>query len=94
MPFKKGQGGRPRGVTNKATPFRELLDSLAFVGGHDLHAQRLHKLTQSDDEHVAIKALALGLSYRWGKPIERHEVTGADGGPIEVHDHFATPASV
>jgi len=28
-----------------------------------------------------------------GKPVERIEHSGPDGGPIEVHDHFALPAA-
>lgn len=26
-----------------------------------------------------------------GKPVERYELSGPEGGPIEVHDHFAVP---
>ena len=30
-------------------------------------------------------AVALYLAYDWGKPVERHEITGADGGAVDWH---------
>lgn len=88
MAFKKGQGGRPPGAANKASkPLRDVLDALAInpaTAEIDLHAQRLHALTQSDDELVALKALALVLAYRYGKPTEHVQVAGDGGGPVLV----------
>ena len=57
-------------------------------------------LTSPTYLQVACKRILAGeaphLENYWlnrtnGKPVERHEITGADGGPIEVHDHFALP---
>jgi hypothetical protein len=50
----------------------------------DLHAERLHTLTQSEDEHVAVKALTVVAAYRFGKPTEHLELGGDGGGPILV----------
>lgn len=85
MPFIKGQGGRPLGARNKASMFRDTLDALAVdVDGQDLHLARLNKLAQDEDPQVALRALQLLLSYRYGKPTEYVEVTGEDGGPVTV----------
>lgn len=88
MAFKKGQGGRPLGAGNKATkPLRDVLDALAVDDKDkktDLHAKRLHDLTQSSDEHVAVKALTVVMAYRYGKPSEHMTVTDPNGGPLTV----------
>jgi len=31
-----------------------------------------------------IVAIKLWLAYRWGEPIQRQEVTGKDGAPVEI----------
>ena len=89
MPFSKGHGGRPRGARNKVG--REVRDLWAELGGPDgeQYAQALSELALTDtDPYVRVKALAIIAPYVWTKKVERIEVTGADGGPIEVHDHF------
>lgn len=76
MPFGAGQGGRPRGARNRSTKdLKAILDRLAGGTKQDLHAKRLHALTQSADEQVAVKALAVVLAYRYGKPKESVELT-------------------
>lgn len=74
MAFKKGQGGRPKGAPNRVT--REIRDVLTDLAGNDdSHARRLHALTCSEDEQVAVKALSIVFAYRFGKPKESVEVT-------------------
>lgn len=92
MPFQKGQGGRPKGATNKASA--HALEVFLKLGGPHgkQYAQQLHDLATKphDDPHVRLKALAIIAPYIWGKPIERHEVSGVDGGPVRVvHEHHA-----
>lgn len=59
----------------------------------EAYALALHKLSSHDDPHVAVKALNIIRDYLpWVKTADRLEITGANGGPIEVHDHFALPA--
>jgi hypothetical protein len=81
-------GGRTSGTPNKDTaPIRDVLHYLGTLGTDgeiDLHAERLHKLTLSEDEHVAIKALGLTMAYRHGKPTEHIELGGEGGGPVRV----------
>lgn len=85
MAFRSGEGGRPRGASNRVTKqLRDVLDKLATKGKEDLHAARLHQLTMSSDENVAIKALTLSLAYRHGKPTEHLELGGEGGGPVMI----------
>jgi hypothetical protein len=94
--FKKGEGGRPRGSRNKVG--KEVRDIWAQLGGPDgeLYAQQLHAIAvgKHADVHARLKALAIIAPHVWKKLAERVEVTGPDGGPLEVHDHFNLPAPV
>lgn len=45
---------------------------------------RLMTLTRSNDDRVKLKAIMEGLAYAYGRPIQRNELTGADGGDIGV----------
>lgn len=95
MPFKKGEGGRQKGARNRASANAlEVFLKLGGVNGK-LYAEQLHTLATAkhDDPHVRLKALAIIAPYIWGKPVERHEVTGPEGGPIPttvVHELHTT----
>lgn len=86
MPYQKGQGGRPKGVRNRAT--QAATDIFAKLGGPNgkLYAAQLHALAcgPHDDPHVRIKALALIVPYVWGKPTEHMTLSGEDGGPVAI----------
>lgn len=85
MALGRKTGGRSRGTPNKSNAqLRDVLDRYGIVDGEDLHAKRLHELTQSTDEHVATKALTLVLAYRHGKPPDVVELGGRDGQPLAV----------
>ncbi len=88
MPFKKGQGGRRTGTKNKAT-----LEVQAFCRGL-VEDEEYRKYF---DHRFKVGQLPPQLEqlvwhYAYGKPIERQEISGPGGGPIEVHDHFAVAA--
>lgn len=74
-PFPKGQspnpGGRPREE-------RELVEALR-LRGVDL-ANKLIELALKGN----VKAIEVALSRAYGKPRERVELTGADGGPVKM----------
>ena len=40
------------------------------------------------------RAFVAGMDQAFGKPTERHELTGADGGPLTVEDRSASLADV
>lgn len=91
--WKKGKpktGGRLKGVCNKAT--FEIKAACQAVG--PLILERLEKLAlYSNDGATATRAASLILSYGYGKPTERVEVTGADGGAILVQPVEAEQAA-
>lgn len=79
MGYKKGEGGRPKGVKNHVR--RSVQDVFRTLGGEDgeAYAQQLHALAcgAHDDAHVRIKALAIIAPYLWGKPKEEVELSGS-----------------
>lgn len=90
MPFRPGEGGRPRGAKNRASKLRDRLDRLArSEKGRDSHVERLHALMLSDDEHVAVKALQLMFAYRFGKPAQTVLLEGVPQVPL-----FALPVGL
>lgn len=87
MPFKKGDkkpanSGRVRGVPNKVQrDLKDLLD--VHVPDKELWRRWEEKL-DSDDEHIALKALEMVLHYRFGKPVQPI-VGDAESPPILIN---------
>jgi hypothetical protein len=78
VPFKKGQGGRPRGAANKTTTATaHILTELGGPNGQK-YADQLFTLATGvhSDPHVRIKALSLIAPYVWGKPTEHVKLEG------------------
>ena len=71
------KAGRPKGSLNRAT--KEVKAALRTTLPRA--KRRLRELVASDDSDIAFRAVALIFAYSYGKPTERREVTGADGGP-------------
>lgn len=90
MPFKPGQSGNPagraRGSKDK-TPrsFRALVRHV--IGANEAAVKKafLEGITGKD----AHRYLAIAASLEK----QQHEVSGPEGGPIQVHDHFSLPAA-
>lgn len=62
---------------------------LGGENGH-LYAKQLHAIAcePHPDVQARLKALSLIAPYVWGKPVEKHEISGKDGGPVRVvHEH-------
>lgn len=92
MPFKKGGPGRKPGSKNKNTgPIHDWFIELGGPNGEH-YARRLHDVAVGEyDVHARLKALSLIAGYVWGKPKEKLEVTGADGGPVRVvHEYHSS----
>lgn len=83
-----GKGGKRVGAGRK--PKRDEQDQAAFMATHlpyDRRVQLLEAMYQialSDNAKAAVTAGSLLLAYAFGKPTERHEHGGKDGGPITV----------
>lgn len=75
---KKGRSGRrPKfaegellGLINKAWPKRQRVEAFAKL---------VERAGRGD-----LEALKLLLAYSYGKPRERHEITGKDGGAVQI----------
>ena len=80
MAFKKGQGGRPKGAKNRVTSdvgifCRELVQSSGYRKYFE-HRLLVGQLPPALE--------ALTWHYAYGKPVERLEHAGPDGGAIVV----------
>lgn len=80
MPFQKGQSGNPGGKPGKARQELELLLDRVFTPTR--RKKVLEKLI-TDAEAGNHDARTLLMAYTWGRPVERKEITGADGEPFK-----------
>jgi len=79
MPRPPG-AGRKKGTPNRAT--RDVREATQKRGAAALRL--LWKLCNSKDEKVADAALARWLAYAFGRPVDRQELTGAEGQPFQA----------
>ena len=85
MAFKKGEGGRRKGARNVVPgTFKTTL-----MGIYErLQQERPELFTQAVTKGLELDApqnfayLKLWAEYTEGKPVERREITGKDGGPV------------
>ena len=77
-PGQKKSGGRRLGSRNKRTVAGEQVLKPLVPGAK----RRIKALLQADDPEIALKCAQLVLSYVFGKPTERRELTGPDGKPL------------
>lgn len=101
-PWKKGQSGnpagKPKGVKNRSTIFREMMDLIARdPEGKTLTTAFGNKIAPKGmtvEQALAFKMISQGLAgdvnaiekifdARYGKNKEVHEITGIDGGPVK-----------
>lgn len=74
------RGGRPLG--SKGKKFRHIKDMLAAADGAGVRALVAMITDEALHPETRLKAIALAWAYRWGKPTERRELTGANGEPL------------
>jgi hypothetical protein len=85
-PFQKGQSGNPKG--RPKSPLRDIKEVLKDLLSQEKNNSQLidglmtvvvNKALKGD-----LKAVEMLLSYTYGKPTQKTEITGAEGAPIEV----------
>ncbi len=77
---EKKTGGRKKGSKNRRTVEVEMFLRPALPKAK----ARIKALLDSEDQELALKAASLVLGYVFGKPRERRELSGPDGGAIET----------
>ncbi len=77
---EKKTGGRKKGSKNRRTVEVEMFLRPALPAAK----RRVKELLASKDEEIALKTATLLLGYVFGKPRERRELSGPDGGAIET----------
>jgi len=85
MPFQKGQSGNPGGKPGEARQaLNALLDERFPITKRRKVIDKLVEDAMSDDWDVRSASRTLLLAYTYGKPVERQEVSGPDGAPIDI----------
>lgn len=88
MPFAKGnkvaKGGTRKGAGRKPDAIRDELTSILDEACPREARTTLFRGLVARAQAGDSKAAALVLAYIYGKPVERKEVTGADGGAFEI----------
>lgn len=88
MPGVKGKGGQ-KGRSGRKSKAEELglvatLEKCFTVEDREACIQKLVEDCRADDFHQRHESRKLLLSYTYGRPTEKHEHGGIDGGAIEI----------
>ncbi len=82
MTFKKGQSGNPNGrPSQRRLELNELLESV-FTPADRV---AVIKGIVTDAKNGDNDARKLILAYTFGKPVERQEISGPDGEPLQAY---------
>lgn len=91
----KGAGGK-KGKSGRKSKADELgvvalLDKCWKPKDREAVIQNLVIIACNGDPKAAVSASSLLLAYAYGKPTERHEVSGKDGGPMTLRVVYDEP---
>lgn len=76
-----GAGRKPKAVEEDLAAFWKRAMSLKK---REMLVDRFFEIAMGDNLKAAVTAGSLLLAYSIGKPVERHEHGGSEGGPIEI----------
>jgi hypothetical protein len=79
MPFAKGKSGNPGGRIKIPDEFKNRAKSIV-----DKHVIKYWEKEVVNEGPNAMKASELLVAYAYGKPSQAVELSGKEGGPIEV----------
>jgi len=91
----KGQSGNPGGRPRKPEVVSAFLEAIVKdANGNTINRREeimaaLYTVATTRGSKEQIKAAELLLAYDLGKPTERHEISGPDGGPLASVDMTA-----
>ncbi len=86
MPFVKGQSGNPAGRPKMLAEVQEYARKRTKK-----NIDAMVKISEeSEDDGIRLRALQILHEIAWGKPTQ--QVTGPEGGPIELSVKWITPA--
>jgi len=88
--FLPGQSGNPGG---RPKEYRDFVELCREVGSPAAFAALIRELGCKDERARVTAALGI-LAYAWGRPRQAIELTGKDGGPVEVNDARARLAAL
>jgi hypothetical protein len=89
----KGSGGK-KGRSGRKSKAHEmglaaLLDAAFTPKDRQDVVKNLTRIAKSNDAKAAVSAAGLLMGYTFGKPTEKHEHSGKDGGPIIIKVEYA-----
>jgi len=85
---QKGRSGRKSKA--EGLGIQSLLDKAFTQEDRKLVIENLAAIAKGNDAKAAVSAASLLLGYAYGKPTEKHEHGGKDGGPITVRVVYDT----
>lgn len=96
MPGQRGNSGGKKGRSGRKTKAEEmglvvLLDECWTVEARKRTLQKLAEDCEAEDFQVRNESRKLLMSYTFGKPTEKHEHGGEDGGPVILKVVYDVP---
>lgn len=86
---KSKRGGARKGAGRKPKVVEKNLHDLLADACPDEHVITIFRVMTAQAQAGDTKAAALLLGYKFGKPIERQEITGANGEGIKIVVEYA-----